>query len=476
MKGLIVAGTHSGCGKTTIAMGFMAAFRKRGMKVAPFKVGPDFIDPGFHKQICDRPSRNLDGWMLSKEYNKEVFYKNSYSCDVAIVEGVMGLFDGYDGRSEAGSTAEMAKWLSLPVLLIVDARSMSRSAAAMVYGFENFDRKLKWAGVVLNRLGSNRHLQFIREAFEDHVDIPLLGGLIRENWLNLPERHLGLVTQDEKPLQPDYIDRLADLIENSLNLNMLLDNLPEPDVRKVSKKPELHNRYPAKIGVARDEAFCFYYQDNFDLLKRYGAELVFFSPLQDRSLPQNIDGLYLGGGYPELFLETLSENRELIEEIKKLGNNGFPIYAECGGFMYLTEGIEDKKLCFYPMAGIFPVKIMMLDRLKALGYREVTLKASNLLGKPGEKIRGHEFHYSEIKEITGKIDPVVEHNRVNLVYQLSDRPGLKIREEGYMKKNVLGSYVHLHFGSNPQIAENFVRFFAEGLPVAVHGLKLEIGK
>ena len=456
MKGLVVAGTHSGCGKTTIALGLMAALKRRGMNVAPFKVGPDFIDPGFHKQICDHSSRNLDGWMLSKEYNKEVFYKNSYSCDVAIVEGVMGLFDGYDGRSEAGSTAEMAKWLSLPVLLIVDARSMSRSAAAMVYGFENFDRELKWAGVVLNRLGSNRHLQFIREAFEDHVDIPLLGGLIREDWLNLPERHLGLVTQDENPLQPEYIDRLADLIENSLNLNMLLDNLPEPDVRKVSRKPELHNKYPVRIGVARDEAFCFYYQDNFDLLKQYGAELVFFSPLQDRSLPQNIDGLYLGGGYPELFLETLSENRELIEEIKKLGNNGFPIYAECGGFMYLTEGIEDKKLCFYPMAGIFPVKIMMLNRLKALGYREVTLKASNLLGKPGEKIRGHEFHYSEIKKITGKIDPVVEDNRVNLVYQLSDRPGLKIREEGYMKKNVLGSYVHLHFGSNPQIAENFV--------------------
>jgi len=268
MKGLIVAGTHSGCGKTTIAMGLMAAFRKRGMKVAPFKVGQDFIDPGFHKNICDHSSRNLDGWMLSKKYNKEVFYKNSYSCDIAIVEGVMGLFDGYDGRSEAGSTAEMAKWLSLPVLLIVDARGMSRSAAAMVYGFENFDRELKWAGVVLNRLGSNTHLRFIREAFEDHVDIPLLGGLTRENWLNLPERHLGLVTQDENPLQPDYIDQLADLIENSLNLNMLLNNLPELNVQKISKKPKIHNRYPVKIGVARDEAFCFYYQDNFDFLKQ----------------------------------------------------------------------------------------------------------------------------------------------------------------------------------------------------------------
>ncbi|RZB29601.1 MAG: cobyrinic acid a,c-diamide synthase [Desulfobacteraceae bacterium Eth-SRB1] len=461
MKGLVVAGIHSGCGKTTIAMGLMAVLKRRGMNVAPFKVGPDFIDPGFHKQICDRPSRNLDGWMLSKEYNKEVFYKGSHSCDVAIVEGVMGLFDGYDGRSEAGSTAEMAKWLSLPVLLIVDARSMARSAAAMVYGFENFDRELKWAGVVLNRLGSNTHLRYIREAFEGHVDIPLIGGIKKEDGLNLPERHLGLVTQDENPLSPDYIDHLADLIEDSLNLNMLMDNLPELDIPKFFQRQETRQKNSVRIGVARDEAFCFYYQDNFELLEKYGAELVFFSPLRDRSLPPDINGLYLGGGYPELFAEKLSRNKSLMEEIKKLGDNGFPIYAECGGFMYLTEGIEDKSLNYYSMAGIFPVKIMMLDRLKALGYREITLKAFNLLGKPGEKIRGHEFHYSEIKEITGKMDPVVDHNGVTLVYKLSDRPGLKIREEGYMKKNVLGSYVHLHFGSKPQIAENFVRFLDE---------------
>lgn len=461
MKGLIVAGTHSGCGKTTIAMGLMAALKRRGMKVAPFKVGPDFIDPGFHKQICDRPSRNLDGWMLSKKYNREVFYKGSHSCDVAIVEGVMGLFDGYDGRSEAGSTAEMSKWLSLPVLLIVDARSMARSAAALIQGFENFDSKLKWAGVVLNRLGSDAHLQFIREALEGHVNIPLIGGIKREDGLNLPERHLGLVTQDENPLSPNYIDQLSDLIEDSLNLDMLLDNLPELDIPKFPRKQEARQKTSVRIGVARDEAFCFYYQDNFDLLEGYGAELIFFSPLHDRYLPPDIDGLYLGGGYPELFAETLSKNRKLLEEIKQSGESGFPIYAECGGFMYLTEGIEDKSQRFYPMAGIFPIKIMMLDRLKALGYREVTLKAFNPLGKPGEKIRGHEFHYSEIKKITGNVDPIVVHNRVNLVYKLGDRPGLKIREEGYKKKNVLGSYVHLHFGSNPQIAENFVRFLAE---------------
>ena len=452
MKGLLVAGTHSGCGKTTLTMGLMAALKRRGMDTAPFKVGPDFIDPGFHKQICDRPSRNLDGWMLSKEYNQEVFYKNGYSCDVAIVEGVMGLFDGYNGRSEAGSTAEMAKWLSLPVLLIVDARSMARSAAALIQGFENFDSELKWAGVVLNRLGSNVHLQFISEALEGHVNIPLLGGIKREDGLNLPERHLGLITQDENPLSLDYIDLLADMIEDSLDLGMLLDNLPELDIPKFSQKQEIRQNPSVRIGIARDEAFCFYYQDNFDLLERYGAELVFFSPLNDYCLPPDINGLYLGGGYPELFAEKLSKNRGLMEEIKELGNNGLPIYAECGGFMFLSEGIKDKSSHFYPMTGLFPMKIKMLDRLNALGYREITLKVSSPLGRLGEKIRGHEFHYSEIKEITGKVD---------LVYKLGDRPGLEIREEGYMKQNILGSYVHLHFGSNPRIAENFVGFIAD---------------
>lgn len=461
MKGLIIAGTHSGCGKTTIAMGLMAALRRRGMSIAPFKVGPDFIDPGFHKKICGQPCRNLDGWMLSKEYNQEVFYKSCRGCDVAIVEGVMGLFDGYDGRSEAGSTAQIAKWLSLPVLLVVDVSSMARSAAAVVYGFENFDRKLNWAGVVLNRLGSNMHLQFIREALEGNVNIPLLGGFIRDRNLNLPERHLGLVTEDEKPLLPSHINKLADLIEDSLNLDMLLDNLPNLEFRKVPRKQESPCKHTVRIGIARDEAFCFYYQDNLDLLEKYGAELIFFSPLRDHSLPAGIDGLYLGGGYPELFAEKLSRNRDILKEIKQLGNNGLPIYAECGGFMFLSEGIEDKSLRFYPMAGIFPLKIKMLDRLNTLGYREVTLKALNPLGRPGEKIRGHEFHYSEIKEGSGKIDPVVDHNRITLAYQLSDRPGIKISEEGYLKKNVLGSYVHLHFGSNPRVAENFVGFLGK---------------
>jgi cobyrinic acid a,c-diamide synthase len=242
---------------------------------------------------------------------------------------------------------------------------------------------------------------------------------------------------------------------------MLLDNLPELDVPEFLQTQEHHRKTSVRIGIARDEAFCFYYQDNFDLLEKYGAELVFFSPLRDRSLPPDIDGLYLGGGYPELFTETLSDNRDLREEIRQSGENGLAIYGECGGLMYLTEGIEDKSGDFYPMAGIFPVRVAMLDRLKSLGYREVTLKSSGPLGLPGEKIRGHEFHYSEIKGVPGKVVPVTDRDRVTQVYELSDRPGSKIRDEGYMKNNVLGSYIHLHFGSNPRIAENFVRFIGK---------------
>jgi cobyrinic acid a,c-diamide synthase len=456
MKGLVIAGTHSGCGKTTISMGIMAALERRGIKVAPFKVGPDFIDPGFHTQICGYPSRNLDGWMLSKEYNKDVFYGSCRFRDLAVVEGVMGLFDGHSGRSEAGSTAEMAKWLSLPVLLIVDARSMARSAAALIYGFENFDEYLKWAGVLLNRLGGSSHIEFIREAIEGRIKMPLIGGIVREDGLSLPERHLGLVTQDENPLSSDYLNRLIDLIEGSLDIDSLLSGLPEFDIPAFPGDEK--RKTSVRIGIARDEAFCFYYQDNFDLLERYGAELVFFSPLRDRFLPPDIDGLYFGGGYPELFADALSENRSLAEEVRRLGEDGLPIYAECGGFMYLTEGIEDKSRRFHPMAGIFPVKIRMLDRLKSLGYREVTLRVPGPFGSPGVKAKGHEFHYSEIEGSDGKYDPLAENDEIALAYELRNGRGSKIHYEGYMKKNVLGGYIHLHFGSNPRIVENFIEF------------------
>jgi cobyrinic acid a,c-diamide synthase len=430
----------------------MAAFRRRGLKVCGFKVGPDFIDPGYHRQVCGAVSRNLDGWMLSREYNRKTFERCVPGFDLAVVEGVMGLFDGYDGRTEAGSTAEMAKWLGIPVVLVVDARSMARSAAALIYGFENFDKALDFVGVVFNRVGSPTHLAYLKEAMAGNVQTPCLGGLPREPGLALPERHLGLVTNEENPLSPDYIERLADMVEKSINLETILARLADVPGKEPVSIP-LNNRYRVRIGVARDEAFCFYYKDNLEILESFGAELVFFSPLRDKGLPERISGLYLGGGYPELFARRLSENVSLKDEISRFSQEDCPIYAECGGLMFLCRGIQDTEASFYPMADVYPFSVRMISRLKSLGYREVRLSEPCPLGSIGQVIRGHEFHYSEM--IEGPMG-------VKLAYSIANRRGRSRYSEGFVVNNTLGSYVHLHFGSNPELAENFVRLCSKG--------------
>ncbi len=429
----------------------MAALTRRGLKVAPFKIGPDFIDPGHHTRITRCISRNLDGWMLSKEYNLDLFRRHTDDADIAIVEGVMGLFDGYDGKSEAGSTAQMAKWLNLPVILMVDARSMARSAAAVVSGFERFDDDLTFAGVIFNNLGSERHLSYLKDALEDSVRITCLGGIQRDETIAIPERHLGLVTQQDHGMTSENIDALANLLEETINLDKLVAALPE--IRSVegskfqSGESGGTGTKRVRIGVARDNAFCFYYQDNFDLLKQNGAELVYFSPISDRHLPPDIDGLYFGGGYPELNAAQLEANAGLREEVKENCLRGMPIYGECGGFMYLCSHIEDRDGEQHAMADCFPFSTKMFPRLKALGYREVALTMDTIIGKSGQKIRGHEFHYSELI----KLSPGIE-----TIYQISDRAGLNKPPDGYLVHRTLGSYNHLHFGSQPQAAGNLV--------------------
>ena len=448
MKGLIVAGTKSGCGKTTISLGLMAALKRRGLKVAPFKIGPDFIDPGHHTRITGAVSRNLDGWMLTKDYNLDLFSRHAADANIAIVEGVMGLFDGYDGKSEAGSTAQMAKWLNLPVILMVDARSMARSAAALVSGFERFDEDVEFAGVIFNNLGSDRHLSYLKDALEGNVLMACLGGIQRTEAIAIPERHLGLVTQQDHALTPDNLDALANLIEETIDLDNLLKNLPDislPD--GPARKPEPAGTPSVRIGIAWDNAFCFYYRDNFDLLEENGAELIFFSPISDQQLPPNIDGLYFGGGYPELNAAQLEANASLRAEIKRSCMNGMPIYGECGGFMYLCKQIEDQEGNRYAMTDCFPFSTKMFPRLKALGYREVVLTADTIIGKADQRIRGHEFHYSELE------NPISE---MNTVYRISDRTGLNKPPDGYLVQRTLGSYNHLHFGSQPQAARNMV--------------------
>ena len=426
----------------------MAALVKRGIGVAPFKVGPDFIDPGHHSRITGITSRNLDGWMLSKKYNLENFERNARGSDLAVVEGVMGLYDGYDGKSEAGSTAQMAKWLGLPILLVVDAKSMARSAAAVIMGFERFDPGLSFAGVVFNNLGSHRHLKYLMDAVKENVAIPCLGGLVIDEKITIPERHLGLVTQEDHALGREAIDLLADIVEKSIDLDLLVKNLPEINVSdRIEPFARSTKDKTVRIAVARDNAFCFYYQDNLDLLEGQGAELAFFSPIAGDDLPRDTDGLYLGGGYPELVGDELAKNSKLRDRIKEKSDAGMPIYGECGGFMYLCESLFDQHGNRYPMAGCFPITTKMFPRLKALGYREITLTRHTPIGDQGMILRGHEFHYSELSTNTPDIQNV---------YRISDRSGLDKPPDGYLTKRTLGSYNHLHFGSQPEAAKCFV--------------------
>ncbi len=385
--------------------------------------------------------------MLSQAFNRTVFHRNVGQADVAVIEGVMGLFDGYDGRSEAGSTAQMAKWLKAPVLLTVDARSMARSAAALVQGFERFDPDLNFAGVVFNRVGSPRHLSYLTEALAGHVAMPCWGAIPRDEPLAIPQRHLGLVTRDDHCLDQAFTERLAEVVENHLDLDGLMAALPDLDAAAVTFENKIPDANVA-IAVARDPAFCFYYPENLELLQQYGAEIKRFSPIHDAALPKNVDGIYLGGGYPELFAQQLAANESLRREIRKMSLEGMPIYGECGGLMYLGTSIQDPQGTAYPMTECLPLATRMLPRLKRLGYREVTLTQATILGPPGRVIRGHEFHYSEISE---------RPQTLTTSYAIKDRTGRGETGEGFQSRCTLGSYVHLHWGSCPEAAQDFVK-------------------
>ncbi len=452
MHGFVIAGTQSGVGKTTLTIGLLAALRKRGLSVQPFKIGPDFIDPGHHTAVTGVPSRNLDGWMLSRAYNTAVFNRSLQGHDVGVVEGMMGLFDGYDGKSEAGSTAEMAKWLGLPVLLVIDTSALARSVAAVIHGFQHFDPALNVAGVIFNKIGGRGHLRYLEEAVRDVPNITVLGGLPSDEAITLPERHLGLVTTEERQLSVEQIDHLAGVIEEHLDLSSLLrlNTFSQPPTPDPQSQPDRASpASPVRFGIARDEAFCFYYPDNLELLEQAGATLVFFSPLHDPQLPPNLHGLYLGGGYPEVHARTLAANTTMRQEIKDFIQDGRTVYAECGGFMYLTQGIQDVEGHDFPMVGIYPTGVRMRSRLSALGYTEVAIPPTNGLF-PALRVRGHEFHYSELVP-----DLTVKQTRT--LYEVCQRTAEATRPEGYMYKRCLASYIHLHFGSNPTFAQQLVR-------------------
>ena len=441
---LLIAGTHSGCGKTTITLAVMAALARRGLTVAPFKCGPDFIDPSLHRMVTGRISRNLDVRMCGASFVRQTFARHSPRQGCSVVEGVMGLFDG-----GTGSAATLAKTLGLPVILVIDVRSAAESVAAVVHGFATLDPALHLAGVICNRVGSDKHQEMVATAIQAHSKVPILGFVPRREEISIPSRHLGLHMGEEHPLQGEGLARLAQLAEQHLNLDFLLkiageqaaagDVSPLPAEEPVAAAPD---RKPVRIGVARDAAFCFYYEDNLDLLRQAGAELVFFSPLADKKLPPGLQGLYLGGGYPELHARQLSANQGMHDQIRAFARAGRPIVAECGGFMYLCQTIVDLEGKSFPMIGLYPFHTRMQSRLRSLGYRQPVVMRDCLLGPAGTVLHGHEFHYSTIE---------AGHPGVEAVYRLDDG-----RLEGYVHENTLAGYIHLHWGRTPEVATRFV--------------------
>lgn len=440
--GFLIAAPQSGSGKTTVCLAVMAALCRRGLAVAPFKCGPDFIDTGYHQLVTGRPSINLDGWMCPDAFVRDTFRLHSSDADLAVIEGVMGLFDGIGPSAREGSSAQIAALTEMPVVLVVNARGMAASAAALVRGFATFDPRVCIAGVIFNNVGSEAHSALLREALAVHCpEVACYGCIPRDESLAIPSRHLGLVTAEDNPLPAEFIDRLADVAGRCLDLDGLARLGPQipPPSRQGGGK---NRNKDVRIAVARDAAFCFVYPDNLRLLREAGAELVEFSPLADTSLPCGIQGIYLPGGYPELYAGRLAANTGLLAGIRAAVGNDLPVYAECGGLIYLTEGLEGGE----NFAGIFPVRARMLSRRKALGYRQVQLCSESIIGNPGNVVRGHEFHYSEISAMPEQI------TRCFRVTRRGDDLGL----EGYGYRKCLASYIHLHFGSNPSIAAGFV--------------------
>ena len=451
MIAFVVAGTASGVGKTTVALALMAAFRERGYVDQPFKCGPDFLDPGHHSALCGRRARNLDTWMLDGQANRTIF-ESSRDADVVIVEGMMGLYDGVSGGTEEGSTAEIAKLLNLPVVLVLDAANSARSVAAVVKGFETFDAGLLFAGIVLNGVSSSDHCRMLEAAIREVTTTPILGRIPRDPSLTIPERHLGLHTIEEQLPNGQHAARLAEIARQHLDLNPLLatssSGLENSSAKNQTRvKPPLSGKPCVRIGVARDKAFSFYYEDNFDLLGECGAQCVFFSTLADFHLPSNLDALYLGGGYPELYADTLSSNQRMFADIRSFARSGKPVYAECGGLVYLGRSLAllDGKVS--PMCGVLPLEFEMTAHLVQFGYVDIEFVADCLLGEKGTTLRGHSFHCSRLRSSPSNLPTVYQ-----VRYSLSRHS----EPEGFVHKNVLASYIHLLFRGNPEVAVSFV--------------------
>ncbi len=446
---VVIAATGSGAGKTTATVSLIGALRARGLKVAPFKCGPDYLDPTYHERAAGVRSHNLDGWMMDRDAIVATFARASADADIAVIEGMMGLFDSATPTGDEGSTAQLAKWLDAPVILVTDASGVARTIAAVAAGFARFDPAVRVAGMICNRIGARGHLDLLRAA---DPEVPIVGGFPASADLAFPERHLGLLMADESNVPQRLLDGWSRLAAEWLDLDAIVAiarsappiELGAPDLRKIGSS----SRPRCRIGVAHDAAFHFYYEDNLNRLRSLGAEITNFSPIHDRELPE-VDGLYFGGGYPEAYARELSSNTAMLGAIRSFALRGGLIYAECGGLMYLTDAIRTLDGMRWPMAAIIPGVAVMSDRLQAIGYVEVETRADSILGPAHTRFRGHQFRHSTLEGADNG-------DRIDRIYNVAPRWGGAPFAEGYCVGNVLASYVHAHWASNPAVAEALI--------------------
>ena len=468
---LIIAGERSGVGKTTVTLALLSYLSRRGLQVQSFKVGPDYIDPMFHKYVTGRACRNLDPVLTSEQYVKKCFEKHSNLSEYALIEGVMGLFDGVSQNREKtffiqleaeenshlveqqinnfASTAHIAKLLNLPVLLVIDCSRLSGSVAAIVHGYRSFDKDIQIVGVILNRVGSDRHLSLLKNSLEP-LQIKIFGVLRRQDNIAIRDRHLGLIPAAELPELNEVIDKLVNLGETCFDWENLLPLLRKTEIISTPSTPSplSSSCLPSlpKIAVAYDKAFNFYYQDNLDLLQNLGAELVFWSPLEDTELPKDIRGMYFGGGFPEVFAQKLAENTSARDLVKAAISSGIPTIAECGGLMYLCEQLIDMSGKSWEMVGVLTTTAVMDKRL-TLGYRRAIALQDSLLVDAGKTIYGHEFHRSHL--ISDSHQPLFETYR----FDCDEFTG----KEGWISpQNLHASYIHMHWGNSREIPQRFL--------------------
>ncbi|MFC9681860.1 cobyrinate a,c-diamide synthase [Streptomyces sp. NPDC056948] len=447
---LVIAAPASGSGKTTVATGLMAAFAARGLAVSPHKVGPDYIDPGYHALASGRLGRNLDAYLCGPELVGPLFLHGARGCDIAVVEGVMGLFDGAAGEGELASTAHVAKLLRAPVVLVVDASSQSRSVAALVHGFTSWDPEVRVGGVILNKVASDRHEWLLREAMEQ-VGVPVLGVLRRAPQVDTPSRHLGLVPVAERREEAVGavaamaaqvsegcdLDALTRLARSAGALSCAAWDAAEAVSLAADRPARSHDRPRPRIAVAGGEAFTFSYAEHTELLTAAGAEVVPFDPLRDEELPEETSGLVIGGGFPEMYVSELSANEPLRKAVAGLAESGAPVAAECAGLLYLCRELDGK-----PMCGVLDAGARMTQRL-TLGYRDAVAVGDSVLAAAGTRMRGHEFHRTAVEPGSGP-DPAWG-------FRSPER-----RIEGFVRRGVHASYLHTHWASEPGVALRLV--------------------